>query len=164
MGTTLIAALFHHDKVTIAHIGDSRAYRLRQGVMLQITRDHSFLQEQIDAGLISLENSRFSQNRNLVTRAMGVDHDVEVEIHDHVTEAGDIYLLCSDGLSDMLSSKEISDIMTSMNLDLEPACDALVKKANDNGGRDNISVILIKVKSKNTETKGLFGRVSKRVK
>jgi serine/threonine protein phosphatase PrpC len=164
MGTTLVAALFHHDKVTIAHIGDSRAYRLRQGVILQITRDHSFLQEQIDAGLISLENSRFSQNRNLVTRAMGVDYDVEVEIHDHATEAGDIYLLCSDGLSDMLSSKEISDIMTSMGSDLDAGCDALVKKANNNGGRDNISVILVKVKSKTTETRGLFGRVSKRVK
>jgi protein phosphatase len=114
--------------------------------------------------LISLENSRFSQNRNLVTRAMGVDHDVEVEIHDHATEAGDIYLLCSDGLSDMLSSKEISDIMTTMSSDLDAGCNALVKKANDNGGRDNISVILIKVRSKNTETRGLFGRVSKRVK
>jgi protein phosphatase len=160
MGTTLVAALFHHNKVIVAHVGDSRAYRLRQGAMAQITRDHSLLQEQIDAGLISEEGAQFAQNRNLITRAMGIDYDVEVEIHDHLTEDGDIYLLCSDGLSDMLSAQEIMNVMARADVNIEAACDALIRKANDNGGRDNISVILIKVKSENQETEeGLFGRL-----
>ena len=159
MGTTLVMAFFHHDVVTIAHVGDSRAYRLRQGDLKQITRDHSLLQEQIDAGLVSQEGARFAQNRNLITRAMGIDYDVDVEIHDHVIAAGDLYLLCSDGLSDMLSIEEILAAMISAGSSLDAACDALVKKANSNGGRDNISVILIKVKSETPDTEGLLGRI-----
>jgi serine/threonine protein phosphatase PrpC len=159
MGTTLVLTLFHHDKVTVAHVGDSRAYRLRKGELTQITRDHSMLQEQIDAGLISEEAARFAQNRNLITRAMGVDHNVDVEIHEHQTEAGDIYLLCSDGLSDMLSKQQILEAALAAKGNLENACDALIKKANENGGRDNISIILIKVQSDNTESSGLIGRV-----
>lgn len=160
MGTTLVAALFHHNKVVVAHVGDSRAYRLRQGEMLQITRDHSLLQEQIDAGFISEEGAQFAQNRNLITRAMGIDYQVEVEIHEHPTEDGDIYLLCSDGLSDMLSIREIANGMASANANLETACDALIEKANANGGRDNISVILIKVKSETPEPEtGMVSRL-----
>ncbi|MDB5763696.1 MAG: Stp1/IreP family PP2C-type Ser/Thr phosphatase, partial [Herminiimonas sp.] len=117
------------------------------------------LQEQIDAGLISMENSQFAPNRNLVTRAMGVDYDVEVEIHDYSIEAGDIYLLCSDGLSDMLSAQEIFDTLIAASTNLENACDAFVNKANANGGRDNISVVLVKVKSENTQTEGLLKRI-----
>lgn len=160
MGTTLVAALFHQDKVIVAHVGDSRAYRLRQGELLQITRDHSLLQEQIDAGVISEESAQFARNRNLITRAMGIDYDVDIETHEHSTEMGDIYLLCSDGLSDMLSAQEIVDVMARAELNIETACDALIKKANENGGRDNISVVLIKVKSENPEAaEGLFGRL-----
>lgn len=160
MGTTLVAALFHHNKAIVAHVGDSRAYRLRQGELVQITRDHSLLQEQIDAGLVSEEGAKFAQNRNLITRAMGIDYDVEVEIHEHQTEDGDIYLLCSDGLSDMLSAQEIVSMVTKAGLTIETICDALVDKANQNGGRDNISVVLIKVKSENPEAKqGLFWRL-----
>lgn len=159
MGTTLVAALFYRDSVTVAHVGDSRAYRLRKGQITQITRDHSMLQEQIDAGLISEEGAQFAQNRNLITRAMGVDFNLDVEIHEHQTESDDIYVLCSDGLSDMLSKQQILEIITAANPNLEAACDALIKNANQNGGRDNISVILIKVKSKNAEIKGLVGRV-----
>lgn len=159
MGTTLVTAFFHHDIVTIAHVGDSRAYRLRKDDLTQITRDHSLLQEQIDAGLVSEEGARFAQNRNLITRAMGIDYDVDVEVHDHLFAAGDIYMLCSDGLSDMLSAEEILDAMISSGSSLDDMCDALVKKANNNGGRDNISVILIKVKSEIPESEGLFGRI-----
>jgi serine/threonine protein phosphatase PrpC len=153
MGTTLVVALFHQDRVTVAHVGDSRAYRLRQGELTQITRDHSMLQEQIDAGLISEEGAQFAQNRNLITRAMGVDHDVDVEIHEHQTETGDLYILCSDGLSDMLSRQEIQDVVTKNSRNLDTASDALIKKANENGGRDNISVILIEVQPKNADAK-----------
>jgi PPM family protein phosphatase len=159
MGTTLVAALFHHDKVTVAHVGDSRAYRFRDGILVQITRDHSLLQEQLDAGLITPEEAPFSQNRNLVTRAMGVDQEVDVEIHDHVAEAGDVYLLCSDGLSDMLSYEEMTDILTGMDSGLQDGCDALVDKANANGGRDNISVVLAKVGSGDTQAEGMFDRL-----
>jgi serine/threonine protein phosphatase PrpC len=158
MGTTLVAALFHNDKITVAHVGDSRAYRFRQGELTQITRDHSLLQEQIDAGLISPEWARFSQNKNLVTRALGVDPEMEVEIHEHAIEPGEIYLLCSDGLSDMLTDEEIRDTLILCGSALQTACDVLVQKANDNGGHDNISVILARVQSHTAESGGLLGR------
>lgn len=158
MGTTLVVALFHHDRLTIAHVGDSRAYRFRQGEIEQITRDHSLLQEQIDAGLIDAEAARFSHNKNLVTRAVGVDPEMEVEIHDHHTQVGDIYLLCSDGLSDMLQIEEISDLLKREQASLDVACDMLVQKANANGGLDNISAILIRVESTGAETGGLLDR------
>ncbi|MEN3366763.1 MAG: family protein phosphatase [Burkholderiales bacterium] len=159
MGTTLVTALFHEDKVIIAHVGDSRAYRFRQGELTQITRDHSLLQEQIDAGLISPEWARFSQNKNLVTRALGVDAEMEVEIHDHQTEPEEVYLLCSDGLSDMLTDEEMRDILLMHGASLQGACDALVQKANQNGGHDNISAILVKVQSHTPGSSSLLGRL-----
>lgn len=159
MGTTLVTAVFHNDKLTIAHVGDSRAYRFREGEIEQITRDHSLLQEQIDAGLVAPEWARFSQHKNLVTRAVGVGLELEVEIHDHHIKPGDIYLLCSDGLSDLLQDSEIGKILKDRQASLEQACDALVQEANDHGGLDNISAILIKVLSTGTETRSLLDRV-----
>jgi PPM family protein phosphatase len=164
MGTTLVTALFQHDKITVAHVGDSRAYRFRRGELVQITRDHSLLQEQIDAGLVNSEWARFAQNKNLVTRAVGVGPDMEVEIHDHHIEPGDVYLLCSDGLSDMLAIEEIICILTNCRPSLEVACNALVRQANDNGGHDNISVILIMVHRYSIEASGLFGRIMRWVR
>lgn len=158
MGTTIVAGIFHQDKLTIAHVGDSRVYRLRRGELALITRDHSMLQEQIDAGLIDPEWARFSANRNMITRAVGVDSAVQVEVHDHLTQVGDIYLLCSDGLSDMLSTQEIHEIMNRSVSDLELTCDALVARANKNGGRDNTSVILIDVQANEATQNGLPGR------
>lgn len=159
MGTTLVTAVFYFDKLTVAHVGDSRAYRFRDGELEQITRDHSLLQEQIDAGLIAPEWARFSQQKNLVTRAVGVGPEMEVEIHDHITKPGDIYLLCSDGLSDLLQDPEIRDILADQQASLEGASRVLVQRANDNGGLDNISVILIRVCSTDAEPKGLLDRV-----
>jgi protein phosphatase len=158
MGTTIVAGIFHQDKLTIAHVGDSRVYRLRRGELALITRDHSMLQEQIDAGLIDPEWARFSANRNMITRAVGVDSAVQVEVHDHLTQVGDIYLLCSDGLSDMLSTQEIHEIMNRSVSDLELTCEALVARANKNGGRDNTSVILIDVQANEAAQNGLPGR------
>jgi serine/threonine protein phosphatase PrpC len=152
MGTTVVAAVFHQNKITVAHVGDSRLYRLRRGVLTLLTRDHSLLQEQIDAGMIDAEMARFSPNRNLITRAVGVDYTIDVEIHDHLTQVGDLYLLCSDGLSDMLSMQEIAEILNKTAPDLELTCDALVARANRNGGRDNTSVILITVQSSEVST------------
>jgi protein phosphatase len=145
MGTTLVLALFHDNKLTAAHIGDSRLYRMREGVFEQLTRDHSLLQEQIDAGMISVEDARHSQNKNLVTRALGVDPEVAVEIHDHAVMPGDIYLLCSDGLNDMVEDDEMALTVQALGANLELAAMQLVEMANDNGGRDNVSVILVKV-------------------
>lgn len=151
MGTTIVAAVLHHDTITIAHVGDSRAYRLRQGALVQITCDHSLLQEQIDAGLISAEQARYAPNSNLVTRAVGIAQDIEVEVHEHQVAPGDLYLLCSDGLSDMLQPEEMLDILLSQPATLESACEMLVQAANDNGGHDNISVVLMRLESNNSE-------------
>jgi serine/threonine protein phosphatase PrpC len=144
MGTTLVAALFRLNRLVLAHIGDSRTYRFRQGILTQLTRDHSQLQEQIDAGLVSPEWARFAPNKNLITRALGVGDEIEVDTSVHALEPGDLYLLCSDGLSDMLSTEQIVELL-SQESDLESTCVDLVNAANYNGGRDNISVILIKV-------------------
>jgi len=141
MGTTLVVAVFRENHLLVGHVGDSRTYRLRGGRFQQITRDHSLLQEQIDAGLITPEQAAFSANKNLVTRAVGVEDTVLLETHAHEVQAGDLYLLCSDGLSDMLPDVSIAQILTSANT-LPDACRALVAAANDAGGRDNISVIL----------------------
>jgi PPM family protein phosphatase len=157
MGTTLVTALFHDDRLTIAHVGDSRAYRLRGEELLQLTRDHSLLQEQIDAGLLTVEAARFAPHRNLVTRAVGIALDMEVEMHDHHTEPEDVYLLCSDGLTDMVTDAEIGEVLMSSQSSLEDACGALVQRANDNGGMDNVSVILIKIRSRGDDS-GLLGR------
>jgi serine/threonine protein phosphatase PrpC len=146
MGTTLVMALFHDDEMTVVHLGDSRLYRLRGDEFQQITRDHSLLQEQIDSGMLTPEQARLSRNKNLVTRALGVDPVVEPEIRDYDVRAGDIYLLCSDGLPDMVEDEDIAVTLSSQSSDLEACASHLVNMANDNGGRDNISVVLIKIK------------------
>ena len=145
MGTTLVVALFCDNRVTIAHLGDSRVYRLRGEEFRAITRDHSFLQAQIDSGIISEEEARYSQNKNLVTRALGVDPEADTEVSDYDVLPGDIYLLCSDGLNDMVEDKEIRMVIEALSANLEVAATQLVQMANDNGGRDNISVILVKI-------------------
>jgi PPM family protein phosphatase len=146
MGTTLVLALFLDNTLSVAHIGDSRLYRFREGNLALLTRDHSLLQEQIDIGLISPAEARFSQNRNLVTRALGVDPAVEAEIADFDTLPGDVYLLCSDGLNDMLEDGEIERTLADFAPDLQSAATRLVQEANDKGGRDNVSVILVRVR------------------
>jgi len=145
MGTTLVVGLFYDNRLCVAHIGDSRLYRLRQDEFKQITRDHSLLQEQIDSGMITEQMAKVSHNKNLVTRALGIDPEVEPEIHTHEVEAGDIYLLCSDGLSDMVEDGEISLTLSSLQANVQLASQQLVQMANDNGGRDNVSVILVRV-------------------
>ncbi len=142
MGTTLVMALFHHEKVTIAHVGDSRVYRLRDGQLQQLTQDHSVLQEQIDAGLISQEEAQYSQNKNVITRALGVEPEVLVDIYEVSSQHGDLYLLCSDGLSDMLLPQEIAADLIRLKQNRELTCQSLIDHANALGGRDNISVIL----------------------
>lgn len=158
MGTTLVTCLFHDDCVTVAHIGDSRLYRLRDGAFEQITRDHSLLQEQIDSGLITREQARHSQNKNLVTRALGVDPAVEPEIHDYPVAVGDIYLMCSDGLNDMVGDEEIGETLGMLSANLGLCAEQLIQLANDNGGRDNVSVILVKINAPFPAAKGWLAR------
>ncbi len=154
MGTTIVSALFYDNRVAVGHIGDSRLYRLRGETLTTITRDHSLLQEQIDCGMISVENARHSQNKNLVTRAVGIDADVVPEVHLYDVEVNDIYLLCSDGLNDMVEDEDIQSILYAMQGNLTMAAEQLIQMANDNGGRDNVSVILVKVKQEFAQPRG----------
>lgn len=158
MGTTLVVALFCNNQVTLAHIGDSRCYRYRDGKLEQITRDHSLLQEQIDSGLLTKEAAKRSQNKNLVTRALGIEPAVEAEIHSYPAKEGDIYLICSDGLNDMVEDEDIEMTLQALGTNLQLAANQLVQMANDNGGRDNISVVLIKVKKDFPADEGLLAK------
>ncbi len=159
MGTTLVTAVFHNNAMTVAHIGDSRLYRWRDNELTQITRDHSLLQEQIDAGMITKEQARLSQNKNLVTRALGVDPEVEPGIQTIPVKLGDIYLLCSDGLNDMVEDDEIGMTIGMLAANLSLCATQLVQLANDNGGRDNVSVILVKIKADFAEETGWWAKV-----
>jgi protein phosphatase len=160
MGTTLVAALFGAGIVTVAHVGDSRLYRLRGDRLEAITRDHSVLQEQIDCGLITPAEARRSHNKNLVTRALGVGADVEVDVGVHQTLAGDLYLLCSDGLNDMVADDDIgAALLAGASGALEAAAGQLIGMANANGGRDNVTVILARVLEVPDE-RGVLARLS----
>lgn len=144
MGTTIVLTLVHGRQLYHAHVGDSRLYRLRAGRLEQITRDHSLLQESIDQGLYSPAEARARVARNILTRALGLDGALKVDIGQTDARAGDRYLLCSDGLYEMLSDPEISALLQRIP-DPQKQVRALVDMANDRGGRDNISVIVIDI-------------------
>jgi len=159
MGTTLVVALLADNFINVAHVGDSRLYRLRDGELAQLTRDHSLLQEQIDSGMITKEMARRSQNKNLVTRAVGIEPAVQPDINSYEVREGDTYLLCSDGLNDMVEDDDIHLTLTSLQANLPLAANQLVQMANDNGGRDNVSVILVQVRKPFPASPGLLGRL-----
>lgn len=142
MGTTVVAALFEDGRLTVAHVGDSRLYRLRQKEFVALTRDHSLLQEFIDKGLYSPEEARQKVARNILTHALGLEEALTPAIGEHGTRPGDRYLICSDGLYEMLSDAEIAALL---GRSLKPAelCPVLIELANAKGGRDNITVIVI---------------------
>ena len=145
MGTTLVAAVFYGNRVSIGHIGDSRCYRLRGDKLEQLTHDHSLLQEQIDSGMLTPEQAKYSLNKNLVTRALGIEAVVPADIAEYRVEPDDIYVLCSDGLTDMVEADAVRDVVVAKRGDLAQAAAELIDIANQNGGRDNISVVLIRV-------------------
>jgi serine/threonine protein phosphatase PrpC len=157
MATTLVMALFHRRLVTVAHVGDSRAYRLRDGVLEQLTRDHSEVQGQLDRGEITPAQARLAPNRNVVTRGLGVTPGVDIDVASYRVAVGDCYLLCSDGLTDLLDDDAILAIVDDPDLTLRAACDALVDAANAYGGKDNISVILVKASA--PADNGVLGRM-----
>jgi len=145
MGTTIVTAVFCGNRVSIGHIGDSRCYRMRGEKLEQLTRDHSLLQEQIDSGVLTAEQAKFSLNKNLVTRALGIEAIVPADIVEYRIEANDIYLLCSDGLTDMVEPDAVHTIVDENRSDLALAAAELIDVANQNGGRDNVSVVLVRV-------------------
>jgi len=145
MGTTIVATVFCGNRVSIGHIGDSRCYRLRGEKFEQLTRDHSLLQEQLDSGALTTAQAKFSLTKNLVTRALGIEAIVPADIAEYRMEANDIYLLCSDGLTDMVEPDVIHSIVDEKRTELAVAVADLVEVANQKGGRDNISVVLVRV-------------------
>jgi len=160
MGTTIVACMFYDNKVSVAHVGDSRAYRLRGGAFEQITLDHSLLQELVDRGFYSAEEAQRSTNRNYVTRALGVEPTVEVEVHEHEVLPDDVYLLCSDGLPDMVEDEDIHLTISTFNASLDVVSQQLVELANNHGGRDNVSVMLAQVLESFTARQGLFKKIA----
>ena len=132
---------------------------MRNDVLEQLTRDHSLLQEQIDSGLISKEDARSSHNKNLVTRAVGIDPEVEAEVHSYDVLEGDLFLLCSDGLNDMIEDEEIQMTLIALRSNLELTVQQLVQAANDAGGRDNVSVMLVRVSKSFAVERGFWATV-----
>ncbi|MFM2288704.1 MAG: hypothetical protein RL684_1847 [Pseudomonadota bacterium] len=159
MGTTVVGCLFHDNRITIAHVGDSRLYRLRGEGFEQVTLDHSLLQELVDRGFYSPEEAQRAANKNYVTRALGVEQSVEVEIQEHPSQKGDIYVLCSDGLSDMVEDDDIQLTINTFGANLDTVAKQLVQLGNDNGGKDNISVLLAQVLEPFPARRGVLDRM-----
>ncbi|MDX1432886.1 MAG: DUF1631 family protein [Gammaproteobacteria bacterium] len=145
MGTTVVAAQFHEDRVTVAHVGDSRLYRLRGETFEQMTVDHSLRQQLVERGIYTAEEVREKVGNNVVTRAVGAETSVEVDTRELAVEQNDLYLLCSDGLSDMVDDGAIAGILLEHGDDLPTCARLLVERANACGGEDNISAVLVRV-------------------
>lgn len=159
MGTTVVAALFFDNKVSIAHVGDSRLYRLRSERFEQVTMDHSLLQELVDRGFYSAEEAQRAANKNYVTRALGVEPNVEVEIQEAAVTKGDFYILCSDGLSDMVEDDDIHLTISTFSSNLDTVAKQLIQLTNDNGGRDNVSVVMAQVLDAFPARKRVFDKI-----
>jgi len=145
MGSTIVVAVFYNDKICIGHVGDSRLYRLRGGKLEQLTQDHSVIEELVARGLLSREEAKQTIGKNLVTRALGIDPFVAADVAELPREADDLYLLCSDGLNDVVPDSDIEGLLTSDSHDeLWSLAQRLVAVANERGGPDNISVILVR--------------------
>ncbi len=159
MGTTVVSALFHDNRVALAHVGDSRMYRLRKETFEQLTMDHSLLQELVDRGFYSPEEAQRATNKNYVTRALGVEPTVDVEVHEYPVEPGDWLVLCSDGLTDMVEDEDIHLTISTFGGNLDTVARQLVQLANDSGGRDNISVVLVQVAEPFPARQGILDRI-----
>jgi serine/threonine protein phosphatase PrpC len=153
MGTTLTAAKVHDSDVSLAHVGDSRAYRLREGDLEQITNDHSLVAELERSGQISPEAAEHHPQRSIITRALGPEPDVEVDTYTVPGRPGDVFLLCSDGLTSMVSDEEVASILRGAD-SLATAADELVRAANQSGGKDNITVVLFSLEETTVDSAG----------
>jgi serine/threonine protein phosphatase PrpC len=144
MGTTVVACLADDDMMSFAHVGDSRAYLIRAGHLSRITNDHSWVFEQVQAGMLTEAEAEKHPLRNVITRALGGALSVTPDASEVETRSGDVYLLCSDGLTGMVPEDEIRDIVDKNTDDLEKACQVLIDTANERGGLDNVTAILVK--------------------
>jgi protein phosphatase len=147
MGTTVVGALFNRDdrKIHVAHVGDSRAYRVRAGDITQLTRDHSLLNDYLLVMPSLTDAQRENLPSNVITRALGMQDAVSVDLFFENVEPGDVYMLCSDGLNGMVSDDRILDILHDAGADVETGAKALVAQANENGGEDNITVVVVRI-------------------
>ncbi len=145
MGTTLVAGALRNNRFVAAHIGDSRAYRFRAGELARLTEDHSLVQQLVEQGILSPAEARRSPNRNIVTRAVGLEDDVEADVSEVDAQAGDLFLLCSDGLTDMIDDSAIARCCSELQGEAEPhrVVDALIEAALAGGGFDNVSVVAL---------------------
>lgn len=143
MGTTIVATLFHEDLLTCAHVGDSRLYRYSEGKLEQLSHDHSLVQELVDEGMMSYEEAAESSHKNVITRALGLEATVTADLLQVPLHRGELFLLCSDGLSDMIPAAELAELLQDDSLD--DMAQKLVAEANRRGGEDNISVILARI-------------------
>ena len=159
MGTTVVCALFYDNKIAIAHVGDSRLYRLRNDKFEQVTMDHSLLQELVDRGFYSAEEAQRAANKNYVTRALGVEPNVEVEVQEVPVHKGDFYVVCSDGLSDMVEDDDIHLTINTFSANLDTVAKQLIQLTNDNGGRDNVSVLMAHVVDSFPADKGILDKI-----
>src|SRR3954454_4155024 len=146
MGTTLVSALFSEEALIIGHVGDSRVYRLRDGVFEQITEDHSLLNDYIKMKNLSAEEIAAFPHKNVIVRALGMKDTVQVDVHVDAPRLGDVYLICSDGLSGMIKDEEMAE-MAANEPDLDVLCERLITTANKNGGLDNITVIAVRLEA-----------------
>jgi PPM family protein phosphatase len=145
MGTTLVSVLLSDGKACIGHVGDSRSYLVRNGELTQLTGDHSWVNEQVKLGFLTKEDAVRHPFRNVVTRALGSKEDVQVDLTEKPLLAKDTILLCSDGLNTMVDDKTILDLLVRAGADMETAARNLIAKANEGGGEDNVTVILMHV-------------------
>lgn len=157
MGTTVVAVLTHGDRFVLAHVGDSRIYRIRGDRIVQVSRDHSFVQEQVDNGMMSAAEAHQSQYRHMITRALGLKEIVDVDLTEQPARPGDVLLLCSDGLSDLLDDEDMLVAVRDHADDLNQACQALVDRANAKGGDDNITVLVVQAQAGNEVEPGYHG-------
>ena len=146
MGTTVVAGLLDGKILSLAHVGDSRAYLYRDGQLSRLTDDHSWVHEQVTAGILTEEEAKSHPLKNVVTRALGGGPSVSPDLQELSLEVGDVFIFCSDGLTTMLSDEEIQDAVASES-DPKKLCEKLVETANDKGGVDNITVVVAKVES-----------------
>lgn len=147
MGTTLVALLLQEQTAILAHVGDSRIYRIRDGSIEQLTQDHSLVNQQMKLGLITEDEARSSKAKNIITRAIGLRRTVAIDVGEQMIQEDDRFVLCSDGLTDLVKDDEILDIVLNNTGELSEACDRLIEQANQRGGHDNITVILVHVKN-----------------
>jgi serine/threonine protein phosphatase PrpC len=157
MGATVVALQFFADRVSVAHVGDSRAYRLRDGAFVQLTEDHSLVAQQVREGLMTESEAAVSPLQSVLMRALGVESSVEVEVDEEVVIEGDAFVLCSDGLTRELSDSQIAAVLTE-TMNAQQAADQLVQLANQAGGADNVTVIVIRAAAKSFSALGKIGR------